>query len=92
MKDWRGILPPDVPRETAHWCRLVRGYWTGPNPDMERLMETLGVIARAIQKMKRKKARDEEILEMLAKEWVSIVCYLLDRATHECTRIHPPDN
>ncbi|OHB65960.1 MAG: hypothetical protein A2Y77_05140 [Planctomycetes bacterium RBG_13_62_9] len=90
MEDWRKILPRDVPKETAHWCKLVRRYWTAPNTDMERLMETLGVIARAIQKMRTEGALDGQVLAMLAQEWISLVCYLLDRAAHECTRTHPP--
>jgi hypothetical protein len=92
MEDWRRILPPDVPKETAQWCKLVRRYWTAPHIDMERLMDTLGVIAEAIQKMKGKNMPDRQVMAMLAQEWISLVCYLLDRATHEGTRTHPPVN
>lgn len=91
-EDWRKILPKDVPKETAQWCRLVRRYWTTPNTDMERLMATLSVVARVIQKMRRQSVLDEQIIAVLAQEWISLVCYLLDRAAHECMRTHPPVN
>jgi hypothetical protein len=92
MEDWRKILPSNVPKETAQWCRLVRRYWTAPDADMERLMESLSVIAQVIQKLRRQGTPDERVMAMLAQEWISLVCYLLDRAAHECMRTHPPVN
>jgi len=92
MEDWRKILPRDVPKETAQWCTFVRRYWTTPNTDTERLMETLGVIARAIQRMRGKGVFEGPLIAMLAQERISLVCYLLDRAAHECMRTHPPVN
>jgi hypothetical protein len=46
---------------------------------MERLMQTLEVLARVIEKLRRRRGCAAEA-EILAQEWVLLVCYLLDKA------------